>query len=173
MRPSHGTWARLSGAEPPHWAMVGYRLADTLPASGAVSRALCVQDGEGWLVRLQEILSIQRAGNAARWTDEDGIGHVQPLDSLVSMNLWGFTAELTAELETGFGAFLEGGPGLKDEYYLPVAVGEAVREERARVKVLDEGGRWCGMTSPEDRATTAAVLRDLVEAGEYPEKLWE
>ena len=53
-----------------------------------------------------------------------------------------------------------------------MAVGEAVREERARVKVLDEGGRWCGMTSPEDRAATAEVLRDLVEAGEYPEQLW-
>ncbi len=161
------------GAEPPHWAMVGYRLADTLPPSGSVSRALCVQDAEGWLVKLQEILSIKRAGGAARWKDGEGMAHVQPLDSLVSMNLWGFTAELTAELEAGFGAFLEAEPGLKDEYYLPVAVGEAVREKRARVKVLDEGGRWCGMTSPEDRATTAKVLRELVDEGVYPEQLWE
>jgi len=161
-----------AASQPPHWAMVGYRLADTLPASGSVSRALCVQDGEGWLVRLQEVLSIRRNGGAARWTDADGIDHVQPLDSLVSMNLWGFTADLTAEIEAGFGAFLDSDPGLKDEYYLPVAVGEAVREGRAKVKVLDEGGRWCGMTSPEDRATTAEVLRELVDAGEYPEKLW-
>jgi len=38
--------------------------------------------------------------------------------------------------------------------------------------VLDEGGRWCGMTSPKDRATTARILRELVEQGEYPEILW-
>jgi hypothetical protein len=168
-----GFLEETGGSEPPHWAMVGYRLADTLPVSGAVSRALCVQNGDGWLVRLQEIPAIERAGGVARWTDADGIAHVQPLASLVSMNLWGFTADLAAELKKGFSAFLDAGPGPGDEFYLPVAVGEAVRGKRARVKVLDEGGRWCGMTSPEDRATTAGVLAELVEAGEYPERLWE
>ncbi len=161
------------GSDPPHWAMVGYQLADTLPASGAVSRALCVQDGGGRLVKLQEIPAIERAGGVARWTDADGIAHVQPLQSLVSMNLWGFTTDLTAGLESGFRAFLDAGPGREDEFYLPVAVGEAVREKRAKVQVLDEGGPWCGMTSPADRATTASVLRELVDQGEYPEHLWE
>jgi len=164
--------AETGGNDPPHWAMVGYRLADTLPVSGAVSRALCVQDADGRLVRLQEILAIERNGGLARWRDADGMAHVQPLESLVSMNLWGFTPELTAELEAGFEAFLEAGPGLRDEYYLPVAVGDAVTGGRAQVTVLDEGGRWCGMTSPKDRATTARILRELVEQGEYPEILW-
>jgi len=165
--------AETEGAEPPQWAMVGYKLADTLPASGSVSRALCVQDADGRLVRLQEILAIERRGGSARWRGADGMAHVQPLDSLVSMNLWGFTVDVTAELEGGFRAFLEAGPGFKDEYYLPVAVGEAVTGKRAVVQVLDEGGRWCGMTSPEDRDTTAGVLRELVDQGEYPERLWD
>ena len=158
---------------PVQWGMVGYRLADTLPASGTVSRALCLQDGDGWLVGLQEILAIQRDGDVARWQDADGVGHIRPLDSLVSMNLWGFTPDLLGHLEDGFKEFLAAGPGPKDEFYLPVAVGEAVSAGTARVKVLPEGGRWCGMTSPEDRETTAAVLRDLVEQRVYPEKLWE
>jgi hypothetical protein len=158
---------------PVQWGMVGYRLADTLPASGSVSRALCLQDGDGWLVGLQEILAIQRNGDVARWQDADGVGHITPLDSLVSMNLWGFTPDLLGHLEDGFKEFLAAGPGLKDEFYLPVAVGEAVSAGTARVKVLPEGGRWCGMTSPEDRETTAAVLMDLVGQGVYPEKLWE
>jgi len=158
---------------PVQWGMVGYRLADTLPASGSVSRALCLQDGDGWLVGLQEILAIQRDGDVARWQDADGVGHIRPLDSLVSMNLWGFTPDLLGHLEDGFKEFLAAGPGPKDEFYLPVAVGEAVSAGTARVKVLPEGGRWCGMTSPEDRETTAAVLRDLVGQGVYPEKLWE
>lgn len=158
---------------PVQWGMVGYRLADTLPASGSVSRALCLQDEDGWLVGLQEILAIQRDGDVARWQDADGVGHITPLDSLVSMNLWGFTPDLLGHLEDGFEEFLEAGPGPKDEFYLPVSVGEAVRAGTARVKVLPEGGRWCGMTSPEDRETTAAVLRELVGQGVYPEKLWE
>ena len=132
-----------------------------------------MRDEEGWLYKLQEILGIERTGDSARWVDTSGTAHVQPLESLVSMNLWGFTEGLVEDLESGFRAFLEAGPGAGDEYYLPVAVGEAVRAGRARVKVLDEGGRWCGMTSPGDRATTVAVLRELVDAGEYPERLWD
>jgi hypothetical protein len=164
--------AGTAGKQPPQWAMVGFRLDDTLPASGAVSRALCVRDEDGLLLRLQEVPAVERTGGAARWVDGDGVEQRVPLDTLVSMNLWAFTPELFGRLETGFREFLEAEPGAKDEYYLPVAVGRAVREGRAQVRILDEGGRWCGMTSPGDRAATAAVLRELVEAGEYPEQLW-
>ncbi len=52
-----------------HWAMVGYRLGDTLPPTGAVSRALCVQDTEGYLVGLEEVLAIEREGLDAVWWD--------------------------------------------------------------------------------------------------------
>ena len=155
------------------WAMVGYQLADTLPSSGAVSRALCLQDKDGWLVGLQEVLAIQRDGGVARWEDDGGVAHITPLDALVSMNLWGFTPDVLGHLEDGFKAFLDEGPGVKDEFYLPVAVADALSDGTARVKVLPEGGRWCGMTSRKDRDTTAQVLLELVNQGIYPEKLWE
>jgi hypothetical protein len=76
-------------------------------------------------------------------------------------------------LEDAFKEFLAAGPGPKDEFYLPVAVAEAVKAGTAKVKVLPEGGRWCGMTSREDRETTATVLKELVGQGVYPERLWE
>jgi hypothetical protein len=159
--------------ETSEWAMVGYRLGDTLPPSGSVSRALCMRDEDGMLTGLEEVVAIERVGDAACWKDEHGETRIVSLDGLVSMNLWGFTADLVGYLESGFRAFLAAQPDLRDEYYLPVAVGEAIRSRRARVRVLDEGGRWCGMTSPEDREITAGVLRDLVDAGEYPERLWD
>ena len=43
----------------------------------------------------------------------------------------------------------------------------------ARVAVLPVGARWCGMTLPEDREITVAVLRELVKDGKYPENLWD
>jgi hypothetical protein len=155
-----------------HWAMVGYRLGDTLPPAGAVSRALCVQDVEGCLVGLEEVLAIEREGIDAVWEDAIGTKHYQPLDSLVSMNLWGFTQELVQHLEREFKAFLEEHPDPKDEFYLPKAVFGALSTGNARVTVLPGGRRWCGMTSPEDREITVAVLRDLVDRGVYPKKLW-
>ncbi len=156
-----------------HWAMVGYRLGDTLPPTGAVSRALCVQDTEGYLVGLEEVLAIEREGLDAVWQDAAGTKHFQPLDSLVSMNLWGFSRELVQHLEREFRVFLEDGPEPKDEFYLPKVVFGALGTGNARVTVLPGGGRWCGMTSPEDREITVGVLGDLVDRGVYPEKLWE
>jgi hypothetical protein len=156
-----------------HWAMVGYRLGDTLPPAGAVSRALCVQDIDGYLVGLEEVLAIERDGQEARWRDAEHTLHIQPLNSLVSMNLWGFSIELVGHLEREFRAFLDENPEPKDEFYLPKAVFGALRTGNARVTVLPGGGRWCGMTSPEDRENTVAVLRHLVNKGVYPENLWE
>ena len=156
-----------------HWAMVGYRLGDTLPPAGAVSRALCVQDVDGYLVGLEEVLAIQRDGQEARWEDAEFKLHIQPLGSLVSMNLWGFTIELVGHLEREFRAFLDENPEPKDEFYLPKAVFGALSTGNARVTVLPGGNRWCGMTSPEDREITVAVLEDLVSKGVYPANLWE
>jgi NDP-sugar pyrophosphorylase family protein len=156
-----------------HWAMVGYRLGDTLPPAGAVSRALCVQDVDGYLVGLEEVLAIQRDGQEARWRDADHKLHIQPLNSLVSMNLWGFSRELLGHLEREFRSFLDENPEPNDEFYLPKAVFGALTTGNARVTVLPGGGRWCGMTSPEDRENTVAVLQNLVDKGVYPENLWE
>jgi hypothetical protein len=156
-----------------HWAMVGYRLGDTLPPAGAVSRALCVQDVDGYLVGLEEVLAIQRDGQEARWRDADHKLHMQPLASLVSMNLWGFSKELLGHLEREFRSFLDENPEPKDEFYLPKAVFGALSTGNARVTVLPGGGRWCGMTSPEDRDNTVAMLQNLVNKGVYPENLWE
>lgn len=156
-----------------HWAMVGYRLGDTMPPEGRVSRALCVQDIDGWLVGLEEVAAIWREEPAAVWRDAAHKKHFQPLDSLVSMNLWGFSRELLRHLEKGFRAFLDDDPTPADEYYLPKAVAFALSTGNARVSVLPKGGRWCGMTSPEDREITVNALRDLVDDGVYPENLWE
>jgi hypothetical protein len=156
-----------------HWAMVGYRLGDTLPPEGHVSRALCVQDVDGYLVDLEEIPKIRRDGQEAVWEDDKGEVHYQPLNSLVSMNLWGFTHELLRHLEKGFIKFLDNNPSIDDEYYLPKAVAYALSTGNARVHVLPTGGRWCGMTSKDDRDVTVAVLQDLVAKGVYPADLWE
>lgn len=156
-----------------HWAMVGYRLGDTLPPNGEVSRALCVRDIDGWLVGLEEVPAIRREGREAIWQDSAGSVHYQSLESLVSMNLWGFTHELLGHLEKGFARFLDNNPSITAEYYLPNAVAYALSTGNARVTVLPRGGRWCGMTSPEDREITVATLQELVYKGVYPEKLWD
>ena len=68
---------------------------------------------------------------------------------------------------------LERGPQTEEEFYLPLSVGEAVREGVAGVRVLQAESRWCGVTSAADVALVRDTLAELVAQGAYPENLWD
>ena len=146
-----------TAVRPPHFAMVGYRLQDTLSAAGPVNRGVCRIDGDGWLQAIDEVIDID--------------GRTDP-DAIVSMNLWGFTPALFALLQTGLTSFFRNTDAGRGEYLLPSAVREAIARVECRVRVLDSGTRWFGITHSADRPGVAAALRALVTAGRYPERLW-
>jgi hypothetical protein len=52
----------------PTFAMVGYRLGDTLSDTGTVSRGCCESTPDGWLKRITEITAIARDGANGRTT---------------------------------------------------------------------------------------------------------
>ena len=156
------------------FAMVGYRLANTWSEHGTVARGVCEATADGHLVGIQEFLKIRRFPDGIMYTENDA--DWKPLDpeSWTSMNFWGFTPELFAELERLFPEFLRGGSAdiLKAEFLIPEVVGTLIREGRARVKVLPTRERWFGVTYPEDRPAFQAAILDLIEAGVYPRDLW-
>ena len=92
---------------------------------------------------------------------------------MVSMNTWGFTPKLFDFLETGFVDFLkkEGGE-LKSEYLLPVLIDGMIQNGEASVAVLPSNEKWMGVTYTEDKPDVMAGIRSLVNAGVYPESLW-
>ena len=158
---------------PPSHAVVGYRLCDTVPEAGAVNRGACRTDAAGWLETIEEVTGLARAG-AERF---EGRGETGPVtlsgDALVSMNLWGFTAEIFDTLRRGWRDFFAAAaPGTR-EYLLPTVVREAVRRGECRVKVLETASRWFGITHTADRAIVTAALQRLVADGQYPERLWD
>jgi len=146
-----------TSARPPHFAVVGYRLRDTLSEAGPVNRGVCRLDGDGWLQAIEEVMNID--------------GSADP-DAIVSMNLWGFTPALFALLQAGLTSFFRSADAGRGEYLLPSAVREAIARVECRVRVLESGSRWFGITHPADRPGVAAALRALVTAGRYPERLW-
>jgi hypothetical protein len=93
--------------------------------------------------------------------------------ALVSMNLWGFTPAVVDLLRDGFVEFFRSADALTGEYLLPTVIRQTVRRGAARVRVLDPGSQWFGMTHPADRPRVEAALRRLVDAGQYPERLWD
>jgi len=157
-----------------HYAMMGYRLANTLSEHGHVARGVCDAAPDGCLRNIRELLRVRKFAEGIKHT-EDGTTWVPlPEDSLVSMNFWGFEPNLFNELESLFREFLlENAANLgKVEFLIPEAVGSLVRRGKARVKVLPTRERWFGVTYPADRALVQEAIRERVRQGLYPAELW-
>lgn len=156
------------------FAMVGYRLANTLSEHGHVARGVCEATEDGYLVGIRELLKIRKFPQGIRHTENDRDWTPLDGDSWVSMNFWGFTPALFAELEARFPRFLEtaAADSPKAEFLIPEVVGELVREGKARVKILPTRERWFGVTYPEDRPAFQAAILELIDRGVYPRNLW-
>ncbi len=156
------------------FAMVGYRLANTLSEHGTVARGVCSATAEGYLIGIRELLKIGRFPDGIKHT-ENGVDWL-PLDpeSWTSMNFWGFTTGLFDQLERRFPEFLRTNAAkiTKAEFLIPEVVGALVRESQARVRVLPTRERWFGVTYPEDRPAFRAAILEHIAAGVYPHDLW-
>ena len=159
--------------QPPSWAVVGYRLHDTLSEAGVVNRGVCRIGTDGGLESVEEVTGLGPSADG----QYEGRGASGPRrldgDALVSMNLWGFTPTIVDLLRDGFVEFFQSADSLTGEFLLPTVINQAVRQGATRVRVLDPGSQWFGMTYPADRPRVAAALRQLVTAGLYPERLWD
>ena len=159
------------------WAMVGFHLKNTVSENGSVSRGVCETDAAGNLVSVTERTRIEPHDGAIAYTEDDGQTWVElPGDSLVSMNLWGFTPSFVTAAQEGFADFLRQNlpvNPLKCEYYLPSVVSAALADGRAQVRVLTSTDKWYGVTYREDKPALMAALKAMTDAGTYPAGLWK
>ena len=154
-----------------HYAMVGYRIKNTVTEQGTVSRGICESDENGMLTSIVERTKIGiREGNI--YYTEDGVDHDLDPETLVSMNLWGFTTSYLEECKKRFPKFLEENlpkNSEKCEFFLPSVVSELVEEGKADVRVLDNTDKWYGVTYKEDKERVVNAFRELKNSGIYPE----
>ena len=155
-----------------HYAMVGYRIVNTLSDHGAVNRGIC-QIKDGLLQGVEEVVEISRKD-----TDQiegrgiDGRACLIDEKVVVSMNLWAFPVSFLDRLMEHFTSFLtEHGGELKSECYIPTAVDDLVHREVADCHVLETSSSWFGVTYPADKPHVVASIEALVETGEYPTPL--
>lgn len=157
------------------FAMVAFRLENTLSEHGSVARGLCEVSADGHLARVVEHVGLMRNPNgpgAVEDLPEGGTHHFSGAEP-VSMNFWGFRPELFASLETRFEEFLANwGEHPKAEYFLPSVVDQMIQEGQAQVSVLNTPDRWFGVTYKEDKDLVQQRIRALVDAGLYPSSLW-
>ena len=158
----------------PEYCMVGYELERTLTKHGHVSRGVCTADQDGYLVDIHERTRIQRFGELAKYSEDDGATWVDlPLDSIVSLNMWGFTPTVFNDLESEFHVFLEQrGNELKSEFFLPSVVNTLLKTNLAKIKVIPTKERWVGVTYQADKPIVEQYVLDRIKNGIYPQKLW-
>lgn len=159
------------------YTMVGYSLYNTLTENGHVARGVCSTNAENKLTDIHERTRIEKHEDKAEFTEDNGATWTYlPEDTIVSMNMWGFTSSMLVELGERFAAFLDRevpvNP-LKCEYFLPFVVDELLKEQAAEVTVLKSVDRWYGVTYKEDKETVVKAIQELKNQGLYPDQLWE
>ncbi|MDE7325380.1 MAG: nucleotidyltransferase [Lachnospiraceae bacterium] len=169
----HDFLANTDLEEKGKYCMAGFILGNTLSENGVVTRGVCRVDEAGYLREVVETFGILEKNGKAEGKNALGELVVLPLESPVSMNMWGVTPDFLDELANRFTGFLKDGGLLdaKSEYLLPQVIDSMIQEKRACVKVLKTRDKWFGVTYREDKDAVVSALRKLVDAKVYPEKL--
>jgi NDP-sugar pyrophosphorylase family protein len=157
------------------YALVAYRLGNTLSESGAVTRGACEVGEDGYVKGVRECRGVERRGGGIAFRAETGAMEALMPDNPVSMNFWGLTPAIFGQLEGLFGQFSEN--ALKQdpmgaEFLLPEAIDALVKRGAATVRALPCDAKWHGVTYREDKKGVAAALQGLKHAGAYPHALW-
>lgn len=130
--------------------MVGYRLGNTLTENGTVSRGIC-EIKDGYLTRVTEHTALDRSCGL-------------PMDTTVSMNMWGLHPDFFAYLDKEFRLFLDNSRTVpKSEFYLPSAVSKRIEEEHRKVRVLQSEELWYGVTYREDMPKVRQAMAQVLE----------
>ena len=162
----------LSGDRTSRYAMAGYILDNTLTDNGSVARGVCEEKAHK-LVSIVEHTKIARDGNKAVCTCT-GEPHEIALDSLVSMNFFGFAPDVFTVFEKGFKKFLAANGGeLKSEFFIPLALSGAMASGECSVDIFPTSAKWFGVTYAADKPGVVQKIKEMTEAGIYPDGLWK
>jgi len=162
-----------AGNESHQMCMVGYQLDKTLSENGGVTRGICHITENNMLSEIAETKNIVKTNTGAAVKLSDAEYKEIPIDSVVSMNMWGFKPAFIDYLDENFGKFLASlsANDYTSEYLVPVIVDSMLKKKEAAVHVLYSADRWFGITYKEDKESVMAEIKKLIESGMYDEKL--
>ena len=169
-----GKWlSELPEGSEGKYSMVGFRVCNTLSENGTVARGVCAKDEAEMLTAVVERTEIMRVDGVISYKDENGEWQPVGEETPVSMNFWGFTPDYFNYSEAQFVDFLkENIDKPKAEFFIPLVVDNLINSGKATCEVLDTTAKWFGVTYAADRPGTVEKIQSLVDAGEYPNKLF-
>ena len=157
------------------YCMVGYELSKTVTEHGTVARGVCNVEG-GMLTGVTERTKIAKRPDGIAYTEDGEHWTELAPDTIVSMNLWGFTPSFLPAIAARFPQFLEENLPTnpqKCEFYLPSLVSELLKSGKAEVQVLHSADQWYGVTYAADKPLVQAAIKKMTDEGKYPDGLWK
>lgn len=134
------------------YALVGYKLKNTLSENGGVTGGICsVESGE--LIGIAETKNIVKTAIGV-WVN----GRAVNLESLVFINFWCCPLGFIGALKNAFPEFLE-------KMYTPLKDG-------LQFSVLPTDDKWFGVTYKEDKASVVESFKRLIEASVYKVEIY-
>ena len=151
-------------------ALVGFELANAIVGTDPVTRGVCDVEGD----RLTSIAERRRVAftNGHYLADDDvEPAHLDPT-SLVSMNLWGFAADMWGLFDDVMASVASSADA---EVLLPDVIGQLIKGEigaanasLSEITVLTTDARCVGVTHPGDLLVVKADIAKQIAQGERP-----
>jgi len=133
-----------------------FELGNTLSENGTVSRGICKVEN-GYLTDVDEQTALDKNSG-------------YPMNTPVSMNMWGFEADFFKNIGSRFEKFLSNlSNPLKDEFFLPKIMDDLIKTENEKVRALVTDDKWYGVTYKEDSDAVKAAMQKLISEGMYSE----
>ncbi|MFN3839726.1 MAG: NDP-sugar synthase [Cyclobacteriaceae bacterium] len=153
-------------------ALIGYTLKNVLSDYGSVSRGVGEEDANGFLTSVVERKTIVKENGKIIAKEPEGDIIMNP-EAKTSMNFWGFHPSIFAVAEKLFSEFLKNNhKDVKAEFFIPIIANALVKSGEGKIKVISGGDVWFGVTYQEDKEEVVGKIGELIDKGEYPQKLW-
>jgi len=144
----------LHGFNAENPAILAFKLKNTLPETGSVSRGILSIENEK-LLSIRETHEIRNEENLIRGRDQASI----PSDTDVSMNLWALPSKSLEILKEQWSVFIASNSSEEEaEFLLPLAIEEQRLNNQIEIDVIRSNESWIGVTNPEDLDTARSAL---------------
>ena len=149
-----------------------FYVKNTLSDRGAVKRGVFYMEN-GKVNRLVE-REVERREDGQIWATPLGENNwkVIPENTLVSMNMFGFTGNLMDRLRRDTEVFFRDADLEKAEFLIPMVVDQMMSDGEIKLDVKETPSKWYGITYKEDLEEFKDAIVQMKQDGVYPEHLY-
>ena len=164
----------LDGCADSKYAVVAYKLKNTLSENGSVSRGVLSVSDKVEMLGVTEHTKIYPEADKIVFEKENGEKGELSSNTLVSMNFFCFAPNFIDLCSSLFEPFLEKHMNEpKSEFLMPYVVDRFIKDGHGVMEVITSEAKWFGVTYKEDAPTVKASIEAQVSAGNYPTSLWK